>query len=85
MQMQRVIINLLFFNLKILLQVLHVCYLCCFYGNPLFVRMKWSDGLHEIIKTMMDLVTNNINYKVFIGVSVSRSIVTRFKFETHLP
>lgn len=60
--------NLYFFIFTF--QVLHICYLCCFYGNPLFIRMKWSDSLHEIIKTMMELVANNINYKMFIGVSI---------------
>lgn len=62
--------RLFFVICEILLQVLHISYLCCFYGNPVFIRMKWSDALHEIIKTMMELVANNINYKVFIGVSI---------------
>lgn len=67
---QRFIERKLLFKFNFSLQVLHMCYLCCFYGNPLFVRMKWSDALHQIIKAMLELVTNNVNYRVFIGVSI---------------
>lgn len=37
--------------------------------------MKWSDALHDIVKTMMELVANNINYNVFVGVSKSSNFV----------
>lgn len=48
---------------------MHVVYICCFYGNPLFMGMRWQDFHHEFISQLMRFVANNIERELFIDVS----------------
>lgn len=56
-------------SFKIFLQIMHVVYLCAFYGSPWFMGMKWEEFLHELVSNFMKLVANNFNREIFIDVS----------------
>lgn len=49
-------------------QIMHIVYLCAFYGSPWFMGMRWEDMLHEFVSNIMKLVANNFNRDMFMDV-----------------
>lgn len=52
------------------MQVLHICYLCCLYGNPLLVEIGLIEFLNSIVLNILHTFKSNQNNTVFVNVSV---------------
>ncbi|XP_031616663.1 uncharacterized protein LOC116336734 [Contarinia nasturtii] len=53
-------------EIRFMLFIMHILYICAFYGSPWFMGMKWNDLLHEFVCNLMKLVANNFNREMFI-------------------
>ncbi|XP_055323516.1 uncharacterized protein LOC129578662 [Sitodiplosis mosellana] len=53
-------------EIRFMLFIMHIVYICAFYGSPWFMGMKWQESLHELISNFMKLVAHNVYRDVFM-------------------